>query len=224
MRRTILLIALIAAVACSKERDDFPSKGDVKSSSPSSTTAPAQTSTRWSTPTSAAAPAPAGTTVITAADGSTALAVRDAGGGTLEIDVTSGGRTQHLRGTSRDSGKRKYTLDNGPVFLEVKPHEEGFKVRDPNGTLRWKVKIDGDKVKVSDNEQNANPFVLKNGKVLDANEQELGRVQDGQVTGANKSIVYRFTAPTTAPGVLLMAKIPAQQQAVIIAELLSRKR
>jgi hypothetical protein len=169
-------------------------------------------------------PAPAGTTAITRTDGSTAVAVRDAGGGTLEIDVTANGRTQHLRGTSRDTGKRKYTLDNGPVFLEVKPHEEGFKVRDANGSLHWKVKIDGDKVKISDNEQNANPFVLKNGKVLDASEHELGRVADGQVTDANRSVVYRFSAPTTAPGVLLMTGIPPEQQAVIIAELLSRKR
>jgi hypothetical protein len=94
--------------------------------------------------------------------------VRNAGG-TLEVDYVDGGQKHQLRGTSRESGKRKYTVDNGPTVLEVKPGDGSFKVRTPDGKLLWKVKMDTNKIKVSDNEENRDPVELRNGSkgVLD---------------------------------------------------------
>ena len=120
----------------------------------------------------------------------------------------SGGK---LVGEPRESGKRKYRRDSGPVIYEVKPNENGFKLRTPDGKLRWKVKISPEKIKISDNEENQNPFELKrrdNGelKVVAPGEREIGRI-----TG------------TAAQGVMLIDSIPEVERYILMAELMARK-
>lgn len=90
-------------------------------------------------------------------------------GGTIDIDYTDDGQRHHLRGALKGSGKRKYALDNGAEVLEVKSGDGSFKVRKSDGSLLWKVKMDPNKIKVSDNEQNLNAVEIRNGSkgVLD---------------------------------------------------------
>jgi hypothetical protein len=95
-------------------------------------------------PTTANAPQPV---VVRGANGSQALAINESNGA-VEIQY----ETHTLRGETRDSGKRKYHIDKGAVLFEVKPNDEGgFKLRTADGTLRWKVKVTPEKIKISDN-------------------------------------------------------------------------
>jgi hypothetical protein len=157
-------------------------------------------------------------------------------GGTVKIAFKENGTRGELRGATRDTGKRKYTLGGGPVLYEVKPNDEGgFKLRTPDGKLLWKVKVTAEKIKISNNEQNENPFELKvrdgdRVKVVAPGDRELGNVRyaSGKVeveTAGGKNI---FTAnagkPTGAYGVLLLDGIPDRERFILIAEILSRGR
>jgi hypothetical protein len=127
--------------------------------------------------------------------------------------------------------KRKYGSAAGEVALEVKHNEaDKFKVRTADGALIWKIKLDTDKIKVSDNEENNNPYQLKRGdnkiKVKDAADVELGDVQvkDGKVVvaAAGKSFIIETNQLSAAYGVLLMEKLSDRDKFVIMAELLAK--
>lgn len=157
----------------------------------------------------------------------------------IEISYLEGTTKHTLRGESKDSGKRKYTVDGGAVVFEVKPDNdsEGFKVRNPDGSLRWKVKLEPQKVKISDNEQNDNPFELKMRegdrlKVVAPGDKELGNVRFDRAktkteienaSGATQFVV-EGSRPSRAYGVLVLDAIPAVQRYIIAAEILARGR
>jgi hypothetical protein len=162
MRRTILvvsllIVSLLATIACNREPDPVPGR--------QAATPPPPAASSAATTSSAAASTPASGAIVSSGD----VTVRNAGAGTLEIDYAEGGQKHHLRGSSRESGKRKYALDNGPVVIEVKPGDGSFKVRTPDGKLLWKVKMDTNKIKVSDNEENRDAVEVRTGSkgVLD---------------------------------------------------------
>ncbi|MEO8379218.1 MAG: hypothetical protein ABI779_06105 [Acidobacteriota bacterium] len=157
-------------------------------------------------------------------------------GGTVTITFTENGAAQELYGELRDNGKRKYTLDDGPVLYEIKPGDEGgFKLRNPDGSLRWKVKVYPDKIKISDNEENKNPYELKaradqRVKVVGPGDRELGNVRFAaekiDVETADGKVIFskRSAVPAGAYGVLLLEAIPARERYILVAELLSRGR
>ncbi|HVR37463.1 MAG TPA: hypothetical protein VMU84_00085 [Thermoanaerobaculia bacterium] len=150
--------------------------------------------------------------------------------GTITIAFTADGAKHTLQGTTRDTGKRKYHADNGPVIFEVKPGDDGFKLRTADGALKWKIKIKDDKIKVSDNEQNANPFELKKRdgdrvKVVAPVDKELGNVRGSDVEGAGGKKLYKVEgASTYASGVLLLDTIPPPQRYILLAELATRTK
>ncbi len=157
--------------------------------------------------------------------------------GSVTIAFTENGQTLALSGEKRETGKRKYTLGSGPVLYEVKPDNDsdGFKLRAPDGTLRWKVKVTPEKVKISDNEQNDHPFELKvkdpnRVKVVAPGDRELGNVRfaPNQIEVENAGGRVIFTADSTKPagayGVLLCDGIPERERYILVAELLSRGR
>jgi len=139
-----------------------------------------------------------------------------------------------VRGEMKDSEKRKYTVEGGNQIAEVKTKEaDGFKVRAPDGKLLWKVKIDSDKIKISDNEENQNAFELKkkdDGGKIELNENKLGEVKfykDKQKVkvkdAADKELFDSNTDKySIAYGVLLLDKIPEELRFIILAELLAR--
>jgi hypothetical protein len=157
--------------------------------------------------------------------------------GLVTITFTENRETRELFGDPRQTGKRKYTLgESETVLYEVKPNDEGgFKLRTPDGKLRWKVKVTPEKIKVSDNEENDRPFELKvrggdRVKVVAPGDRELGNVRyaSGKLdveTAAGKS-VFSLNAPKFAGayGVLLLDGVPDRERYIILAELLSRGR
>lgn len=172
--------------------------------------------------------------IVRAADGAEVMSVR-IDGASIGISMTEGGQRRELRGDPRDSGKRKYTIDGGAVTYEIKSSEGGFKLRTADGKLRWKVKIAPEKIKISDNEENNNPFELKvregdRTKVVAPGDRELGNVRFAssktEVENAAGITKYRVDdpKPSGAFGVLLLDAIPSTERAILLAEILSRGR
>ncbi|HEX9983751.1 MAG TPA: hypothetical protein VGF69_10845 [Thermoanaerobaculia bacterium] len=175
---------------------------------------------------------------ITQDNGSKVAVFRDLGQGKVEIAFANG--TKVLRGEPRDTGKRKYRAGDDPVELEVKPDDKGFKVRNDDGSLRWKVRFSdtGDKIKISDNEASQNAYELKiragddRVKVVAPGEKELGNVRfyrnetRSKVKNAADADLFKIKGPhySAGWGVLLMDRIPENDRYVIIAELLSRQK
>lgn len=57
--------------------------------------------------------------------------------------------------------KKKYYDNSDNVVYEIKYKPDGFKLRTASSTLIWKIKLYDDKVKISDNEKNLNPYEIK---------------------------------------------------------------
>lgn len=221
MKMTIVTLILLLA-ACGGERVEREESGAAPASGAG---------------TSAAEAAAAPPVTVRNADGSELLRLTEADG-VVEISFSEGGSKRTLRGEERDTGKRKYQVDGGPVMFEVKPDNdsEGFKLRLADGSLRWKVKVAPEKIKISDNEQNANPFELKvregdRVKVVAPGDREIGNVRldsagaKTEVEAAGKTVfVVEGSRPSGAYGVLLLDSVPQVQRYIVLAELLSRGR
>ncbi|HEX6083170.1 MAG TPA: hypothetical protein VF266_01515 [Thermoanaerobaculia bacterium] len=118
---------------------------------------------------------------------------------------------------------------------EIKSNDNGFKLRTSDGTLLWKVRISEDKIKVSNNEENANAFELKaregdRTKVFAPGDQELGNVRfDGAKIEVENAVGKTLTTipatrPSAAYGLLLCEGIPPDQRDLLIAEIIARGR
>ncbi len=222
----LILIALFAVACAKKEAPEQP----VQFSSSAPRPAAAQPA-----PTAPAAPATAaaGSILVTSADGSKSWTIV---ADSAHVDVSVAGGERYIGDQSGE--KRRYRrASTGAAFVEVKTSDNGFKVRTPDSRLLWKVKLDDDKIKVSDNEENRNPWVLKTkyddkAKVLDPAEKEIGEVRfykdSGKVKVKDAAGTERFTSATTKAsasfGVLLMSGVPEEYRAIIMAEILARGR
>ncbi len=155
----------------------------------------------------------------------------------VKIEFAEEGGERVLRGRLKESGKRKYEDEGGGPVAEVKPGESGFKVRTPEGELLWKVKISAEKIKISDNEENRNPFVLRLSgedrvKVLRDETTDLGRVKFYRDRGkvkvkdlADQTLFESNTERYSAMyGLLLLPEIPPAERYIVMAELLLRQR
>jgi hypothetical protein len=178
-----------------------------------------------------AASSAAATTVIAPAGGGEPIRITVQGD---EIEVQASGR--HVVGQTKGD-KRFYHTGSiaGPAFVEVKISDAGFKLRTPDSQLLWKVKVADDKIKVSDNEENLNPWTLKTKyedkvKVEDPTEREIGEVKFSSETsktkvkdvGGKELYTLQSGKRSAAYGVLLMSAVPEQYRDVILAELLAR--
>ena len=172
------------------------------------------------------------TVVVRSSGGSKSITVVEKGNA-LEIVLPNGDR---LVGDPKGD-KRKYRrASGGPQFLEVKAGDGGFKLRTTDGKLLWKVKIAEDKIKVSDNEENANPWSLKTKyedkvKVVDASDKEIAEVRfypdKTKVKGAAGAELWECASPrrrSAAFGVLALDRIPEEHRAILMAEILARRR
>lgn len=175
---------------------------------------------------------------VRGADGSELLTIHASGHG-VKITFLENGTKRTLLGEDKESGKRKYSVDGGPVLFEVKPDDdsEGFKLRGADGKLLWKVKVTPEKIKISDNEENNNPFELKMRegdrlKVVAPGDREVGNVRfdraatktEIETAGGATKFVVEGSRPSRAYGVLLLDSIPEVQRYILAAEILSRGR
>ncbi|GAB4131411.1 MAG: hypothetical protein OHK0045_24470 [Raineya sp.] len=109
--------------------------------------------------------------------------------------------------------KNKYQDAQGIGIAETKAKDaDGFKMRTPDGqTLLWKVKLDAAKVKVSNNEENRNPYELKkkDGKI---------KISRNGVELANLKKVNTFSEAA-----MYLTDIPKEQRYILVIELLMRE-
>jgi len=128
--------------------------------------------------------------------------------------------------------KRKYAVSNGDIVNEVKYKDDAFKVRTPSGDLLWKIKLYDDKVKISDNEENQNPYEIKMGDSGKAkvkkDDTEIGKIklkpEDHmiEITSDSKSYSVSGDKISLAYGVLLIDEIPDNLKYIIMSELLAK--
>lgn len=229
MKTFLRMAALILLVAC-KKGEEAPAPNVGFTSKPA---APAATATAPATATQpAASAATAGAITLVSADGAKTITIVTSGGH-VEASITGGPRYVG----ELDGQKRRYRdAATGSAFVEVKSGDNNsFKVRTPDSKLLWKVKVDTDKIKVSDNEENQHPWVLKTkyddkAKVLDQSELEIGEVRYYRDSGkvkvkdATDSEVASSESGRMSPafGVSLMSGVPEQYRLIVMAELLAR--
>lgn len=161
MRTPGLLLAALLIAACGQDRNDTASAAPQAASA-----APAAPAAR------------AGTLVASDANGQPALVVQ-LDGGHVEVGLAGGER---LVGEQKGDKRRWRRASDGRAVAEVKARDDDFKLRTPDGALLWKVKLSDDKIRISDNEENERPFVLKTryddkAKALAQDESELGEVR-----------------------------------------------
>jgi len=108
--------------------------------------------------------------------------------------------------------KNKYQDAQGIGIAETKAKDaDGFKIRTPDGqTLLWKVKLDAAKIKVSNNEENKNPYELKkkDGKI---------KISRNNVEIANLKGITAFSEAA-----MHLSDIPKEQRYILVVELLMR--
>lgn len=152
----------------------------------------------------------------------------------IKVEIDPEGTVQVLR-AERKGDKRKYEQD-GRVIAEIKYGDDGgFKLRTPEGQLLWKVKrYDDGRIKISDNEENLNPYTLRPKEEdrvkVKREEAELGAVKfyadRGKMKVKDEADVELFESNTDrfsgAYGVLLMEDIEPVHQYILIAELLAQ--
>jgi len=224
----VFLFAIGLILGCAKKEEAATDVAFSTSTAP----APQSPAAAQSAPPSASA---SGEALLARAPSGDVVSVAVAAG--PRIEIVSGGVSTTLTGETKDTGKHKYYDPSGAQLVEVKPGDSGFKVRTPDGKLLWKVKISDDKIKVSDNEENANAWSVKTGypdkaKVVDPTEKEVGEVRfanapsPARVRDAAGTDAWTIEGGTGsgAWGVLLMENVPMNHRAIILAELISRGR
>lgn len=179
----------------------------------------------------AAAPASAGALVVLGADGQPAWTLQLDGS---HVEVARSGGERWV-GEQRGDKRQWRRASDGAAVAEVKGKGEDFKLRTPDSVLLWKVKLYDDKIKISDNEENQNPYTIKTGypdkaKLEAADDSELGVVrfseQRSKVKDAagNERFVVDGSRRSAAWAVLLLEGIPEEQRGILLAELMARGR
>ena len=110
--------------------------------------------------------------------------------------------------------------------LETKPEPNGFKLRNADGSLRWKVKIKPTHIEISDNQEGTNAYELRPDRVVAPGGHLLGSVAKSDVKDAAGKVVYRINGgpPCACYGVLLLDRVPVVDRYIILTQLLAAGR
>jgi len=201
--RPILLVALVTAAACGQR-----SSGTISSAAATSTSTTGAAATKGH---------------FTAVDSQGAEA----------FDITVDGASITLKCRGKEIGsetkgdKRKYS--GAGAIAEVKQKDDSFKLRDSDGKLLFKVKVQPDKIKVGTEEEGDLPLSIKGGKVEDS-DKRIGKFKfDGtKVKVENEAGVEAWSGTadrnSDAFGVLVMPGLSDEARCVIAAEIAARGR
>ena len=161
-----------------------------------------------------------------------------------KIQVEYNLRKDLIKGNTTKTGKRKYWIarniknrsdvpqDKLTLLAQSIPNPKGFKVRGPGGELLWKVNMDAEAIRISNNNKNQNPRTLKFRKdeiIVWLDKKKLGRVKMKNkkavlidATGKRR-FLSREPGGYAVLGLLLFADIPEEQRYVIMSEIIVRK-
>ena len=149
---------------------------------------------------------------------------------TSETTVISNENADSFTSKMTKSDKKKYFDGSNNVVYEIKYKPDGFKLRTASSTLLWKIKLYDDKIKISDNEENMNPYEIKLTEAnkaklvkndatiartsynLESKQQSVASVNDGQP---------EFFKTSYSPSLLVnsIPEISASQKQILIKEL-----
>lgn len=126
--------------------------------------------------------------------------------------------------------KRKYYTSSNEMRYAVKFSDDGFKLRDHNEQLLWKVKWYDDKIKISNNEEMNNAYEIKlrdEGKLkLERNESLITEVRlnatDEWLDIENYKV--RGVGISLAPGLLLIKDLEEMEKIILMAEIRAQGR
>ncbi len=163
---------------------------------------------------------------ITTPDGESYAEIKYYDDGTFKITQAA----SELK-ADRNGDKRKYKDLQKYERYEVKYSEDGFKLRTPYSRLVSKVKRSDTKIKISDNEENRNPYEIK----MDGTERAKINIQDTTIakvkfypdTGklklknAENQELFICESKQLIPGlaVLAVANLSELEQLILFAEL-----
>ncbi|WP_452222054.1 hypothetical protein [Lacinutrix salivirga] len=149
---------------------------------------------------------------------------------TTTTSVKNTGNAESYSSKMTKSDKKKYYDSNDNVVYEIKYKPDGFKLRTASSQLLWKIKLYDNKVKISDNEENLNPYEIKLGGTYVAklvkNEEDLARtaydLETKQQTIASPGDAQPDFYSTSYSPSLLVNRIPEiaeDQKQILIKEL-----
>ena len=149
-----------------------------------------------------------------------------------DVKIEIPGENLVLRAKKKSSGKRKYEAEGKGTVCEVKYSGDDFKIRELDGSLIWKVGIDGNKIKWRKTEDGDSPYALKISdseqvKIL-KNEKEIGRVKFYSATSKVKvkdtkgDTLFESNSDAFYPlyGALMFNEISLRDRGLIMGELL----
>jgi len=145
-------------------------------------------------------------------------------------EITVRDEAGQLTGVAKRSDKRKYYGPSNTMVYAVKYDDDGFKLRDHNEKLIWKVKLYEDKLKVANNEEMNNGYEIKlrDGKLkLERYEKEIKSIRLSEsadwydVEGKYKIKGFGLSL---APGILMINELNEREKFIIVAELAKRGR
>lgn len=126
--------------------------------------------------------------------------------------------------------KKKYYDNSNNVVYEIKYKPDGFKLRTASSTLIWKVKLYDNKIKISDNEENLNPYEIKLSDTYNAklvkNDETLAKTSydlesKQQSVASETDDQPEFFKTSYSPSLLVnkIPGIPIDQKQILIEEL-----
>lgn len=132
--------------------------------------------------------------------------------------------------TDISSGSKKYFSENS-FLTHIKDKGPAFKLKTESGELLWKVKIYKDKIKISNNEENLNPYEIKyksdRKAKLYKDGKEIGNIKlkEGKnICNISGPESFSISCEQLSPSLLVTAcsDIPVKLRLVIVTELLAR--
>lgn len=126
--------------------------------------------------------------------------------------------------------KKKFYDANNNVVYEIKYKPDGFKLRTASSKLLWKIKLYDAKIKISDNEENLNPYEIKlvnnSTAKLVKNDTKLARLtytasSNTQTITSRNGLEPKEIKGNYAPSLLInmISEISEDQKKIIINEL-----
>ncbi|MGD1846520.1 MAG: hypothetical protein ACFB10_14125 [Salibacteraceae bacterium] len=133
---------------------------------------------------------------------------------------------QTLFGELTKADKRKYYDSNGNLHYSVKYKTDGFKLRDANEQLLWKVKVNNGRIKIANDEAMQNAYKIKqseSGKIkISHQEKEIKTVRpshNGPILQLSQNQNIVGLAHEDLGGILLLDALQPMEQYVILMEL-----
>jgi len=117
------------------------------------------------------------------------------------------------------------------MVYAVKMDDDGFKLRDGNEQLIWKIKLYEDKLKIASNEEMNSAYEIKlrdQGKLkLERNETEIKSIrvsENADWSDVDNRYKVQGFGVSLAPGILMIEDLKETEKFIIMAELAIRGR